>query len=273
MPIGSNAQFAPTSDPQSVSLLDVYGGSLNARSWSHPIYQATASDPMRTGTSHAGTWQFRVPTDAVAALPTDGDRHIHVIDPTKQYVDECWVAVKQASGNWWCEYHVRNNLRGPGVGENGVRAYGGSAIGGLIRLSEAQANEIRHALAFAMPRAKMAHGPVWPAITEDGGATYGGALHMGQLVAIPRTVNLSSLGLSPGGMMLARALRDYGAYLVDASSNFAFFAEPTAEHLLAGARADIGKIREQLRVVTNNSATSVGGGGTPIAPLAPGFTG
>jgi hypothetical protein len=272
MPIGSSAAFAPTSDPRWASLQAAWSA-INARSWSHPVYQATASDPMRTGTSHAGTWQFRVPNNAAAALPTDGDRHLHVIDPTKQFLDECWLASKQASGDWWCEYHVRTNLRGPGVGENGVRGYGGSALGGLIRLGEVQSNEIRHALAFAVPRSDMAHGPVWPAIAEDGNATYGGTLHMGQLVAIPRTVNLSSLGLSPGGLALARALRDYGAYLVDASSNFTFFAEPTAEDLLGGMRADLEKIRQQLRIVTNSSATSVGGGGTPIAPLAPGFTG
>jgi hypothetical protein len=228
---------------------------------------------MRTGTSHAGTWQFRVPNNAVAALPADGDRHLLVIDPTKQFVDECWLATKQASGDWWCEYHVRNDLHGPGIGQNGVRAYGGSALGGLLRLSEIEAGEIRHALAFAMPRSDMAHGPLWPATSEDGDAVYGGTLHMGQFVAIPRTVNLSSLGLSPGGLALARALRDYGAYLVDASSNFTFYAEPSAESALSGARADLDKIRAQLRIVTNSSASSVGGGGAPIAPAAPPFTG
>jgi hypothetical protein len=34
-------------------------------------------------------------------------------------------------------------------------------------------------------------------------------------------------------------------------------------------RADLNKIRAQLRVVTNNGPSSVGGGGTPVVPLAP----
>ncbi|HEY8216547.1 MAG TPA: hypothetical protein VIH82_05400, partial [Acidimicrobiia bacterium] len=80
---------------------------------------------MRTVSSHAGTWQYRIPNNAVPSAPVDGDRHLLVIDPTGQYVDECWLATKQADGNWWCEYHVRNDLRGAGVLQGGVRAYGG----------------------------------------------------------------------------------------------------------------------------------------------------
>ncbi len=270
-PIGASAQFASsTADPRYGDLTDAYVA-INAQTWSMSTYVASTSDPVRTVTSHAGTWQYRIPDNAVAAGPADGDRHLLVIDSTGSYVDECWLATKQADSSWWCEYHVRNDLRGSGVLDGGVRAYGGSALAGLIRTWEIQQGKIGHALAMAVPRRDMKHGPVWPASSEDGNAIYGGSLPMGSLVAIPRSVDLSSLGLSSGGLVIATAMRDFGAYLVDASENFTLFAEPSAEGILSGARADLDKIRAQLRVVTNNSPSTPGGGGTPIAASAPAF--
>jgi hypothetical protein len=271
-PIGTNAQFASTtSDPRYGNLTDAYTA-INAQTWSMATYIASPSDPIRTVTSSAGSWQYRIPDNAVAAAPADGDRQLLIIDPTGQYVDECWLATQQGV-DWSCAYHVRNSLRGAGVLAAGTRAYGGSALGGLIRTWELQQGSIRHALAMAVPRRDMMHGPVWPANSEDGNATYGGSLPMGSLVSIPSTVDLNSLGLSPGGLAIATALRDYGAYLVDASENFTLFAEPSAEGSLAGARADLDKIRSQLRVVTNDSPSTPGGGGSPIAPTAPDFSG
>jgi hypothetical protein len=69
--------------------------------------------------------------------------------------------------------------------------------------------------------------------------------------------------------VLARALQDYGAYIVDRAGAFAFNAEPSAESLLSSMRNDLNKIRAQLRVVTNNGPSSVGGGGTPRVSPAP----
>jgi hypothetical protein len=77
--------------------------------------------------------------------------------------------------------------------------------------------------------------------------------------------------------VLARALQDYGAYLVDSAGDLAFYAEPNVEDdpalgevgALNDARSDLGKIVPQLRCVTNNTAASPGGGGAPRAPAAP----
>jgi hypothetical protein len=168
---------------------------------------------------------------------------------------------------------VRNDLRGAGVLQAGVRAYGGSALGGLLRTWEIQQGNFRHALAAAVPRRDLKHGPVWPANSEDGGATYGGSIPMGSLFAIPSSVNLNSLGLSPGGLAIARAMRDYGVYIVDASENFTLFAEPSAENLLTAARADLERIRALLRPVTNNTPSTPGGGGSPITSPAPQIAG
>ena len=221
-------------------------------------------------TTSEGNFNYQIPVGATPSAPTPGDQDLNIVDPTTHWVDETWVTAGSGT-SWTANYHVRNDITGAGVGQGGTRAAGVSAIGGLIRTWEVQASSIRHALAFAMPRSAMTPGPIWPAISEDSGSvgTYTGALHMGTLVAIPSSVNLNALGLSPAGLAIARALQQYGAYLVDASTQFTLYAEPSADPLLAAARNDLAAIHAQLRVVTNSSPTSVGGGGQPLVPLAP----
>jgi hypothetical protein len=270
MPVGSGAQFAAGSDARTQDLL-AGAANINAGSWSQPVYQATTSSPMATvSTPSEGSFNYQIPAGATPSAPTPGDQDLNVVDPTDHWVDETWVTAGSGS-SWTANYHVRNDITGMGVGQGGTRAAGVSAIGGEIRTWEVQADSIRHALAFAMPRSSMTPGPIWPAISEDSGSvgTYTGALHMGTLVAIPSSVNLNSLGLSPTGLAIARALQQYGAYLVDASTQFTLYAEPSADPLLGAARNDLAAIHAQLRVITDSSSTSVGGGGQPLAPLAP----
>ena len=269
MPIGSGAQFAGVNDARNSELRSASAW-VNAAVWSHPIYQAQASDPMRLVGGWGAYAAYRIPNGAQAALPNGGDMHMHVVDPTQHWVDEAWDMTPAGGGNWYTPYHVRTNLYGPGVGEGGVRAYGGSAIGGLIRVWEIQAGSVKHALAFALPPDLMRTGPLWPATTEDGANNlYTGDVHMGSLFAIPGSVNVNALGLSAQGRMIAHALQDYGAYLVDAGGNFALSAEPAAEGMISGMRNDISALQTKLQIVTNNSPSTVGGGGTRRVSLAP----
>jgi hypothetical protein len=151
----------------------------------------------------------------------------------------------------------------------------------------------------------------WPAATADSyaanaGSGYGSAtnntnsaMKMGALLAIPANVNLASIGLqSVPGKMLAWTLQNYGAYIVDSTGGPGF--DIAIEDGAAGSKADefqadygfpfdgrlgyatqstpqgqwvsdVRLILDYLRVVSNNSATSVGGGGAPLQPLAPAF--
>ena len=131
------------------------------------------------------------------------------------------------------------------------------------------------------------------------------AMKMGALLAIPASVNLGTIGLeSVPGKMLAWTLQNYGAYIVDtrtspgidisiedgangskadefqADYGYPFDSrlgymtlrnsagQPTPQAQWA---SDIRLIIDYMRVVSNNSPTSVGGGGTPLQPLAPAF--
>ena len=257
------------------------GMGVNSHEWSHPVYLAVTSDPLanlyQNGMLVDG--MVHAPASATPALPPPPttDAHLHIVDPAHHFLDEMWEASKVSDG-WSSQAWAKSDLHGPGVGQGGVRAYGGSAIGGLVRVGEL-ASEIRHAMAFAIDQSQQKNSWVWPATTNDNAAAgnYMGHLPMGQLIAIPSTVDLCSLSLTSAGLVVARALQDYGAYLVDSSGGLALYAEPRVEDdatvgeatLLNAARGDLMKIVAQLRCVTNSDAGHVGGGGSRRAPPAP----
>jgi hypothetical protein len=142
----------------------------------------------------------------------------------------------------------------------------------------------------------------WPANTADSGAVdrYGSVtnnqnaeMKMGALLAIPASVDLNSLGLrTEPGRQIAWTLQNYGGYIVDDTGAPGFFFStewsPAGRKIdefqrdygfafwqkIANASTspwlqDVQQIIKALSVVSNNSAASIGGGGTPLQPLAP----
>ncbi len=88
------------------------------------------------------------------------------------------------------------------------------------------------------------------------------------------------MGLStPAGRMLARAIQDYGGYATDLSfSAMNVFVEPLpgakafADQLInapAWEAADLKKIRQHLRIITNNTPQTPNGGTLDAARRAP----
>jgi hypothetical protein len=270
VPIGSNAQYSQPTDPSTQALLAPRAG-INAANWSHPVYLASWGDPVRYLGSGANVVQIHVPDSAAPSGPPGGDAQLNIVDPTRHVVDESWRTSRVFAANLASGSHVRVDLRGDGL--VGGTAAGMSAIGGLIRTWELQDHDIRHVLAIAVPASSLALGPVWPARSQDSWAPgrYLGALHMGSLVAIPPDVNVAALGLSAEGLAIARALQNYGAYLVNTAGQTSLVAEPSAEGLVRSARADMNTIGAQLRVVIDNGPGSVGGGGAPRMAYAPPF--
>jgi hypothetical protein len=292
--VGSGARFAGVGDAITGDVR-VGGAGINAGNWSHPVYEAQASDPVwqvydrSPGDPTTMAWSsqrlvatIRAPLGLQpAGNPGVGDawfdRHLHVVQPDGDTVHELYATyVDQAARRISVTHSAQFSLSGSGMGTPSTRASGLAAMGGLIRAWELEAGQINHALAVALNNDQMRRGPVWPASLEDGHAAteYHGSVPMGTLMAIPPDVNLNTLGLSPGGLVLARALQDYGAYLTDGSSRFVFYAEPAAEGMpqLAQMRTDVSRLQDLLRPITNNTPTTPGGGGTPRATPAPPLT-
>jgi hypothetical protein len=222
----------------------------------------------------------RIPTSAQP--DSAGDASMAVIDPTRTKVAEFIGMRWTSSTRIDADVAVINNLTDQGVypSYHGARAYGGSAIAGLIRKDELAAGVIPHALAVAVdPSSLNRNAPggntfVWPANSSDGGngSGYGsdGNLYMGSLLTIPRSVNVDALGLSAQARAVAHALQDYGAYIVDrGGGNVIYYAEPGSNVSTSGS--ELGRLTQYLRVVTNNSATNVNGGGSRYVATAPEF--
>lgn len=271
-PLGTEAAFAPADDPQVRSLVNPAPTAwINATSYSQPLYYASKDDPVVTvHEEHCPDARFRMPLHAKPAAGTDAN--LNVVDPTHSYVDECWDT-KGEHPDLTCGRHVRTDLRGQGFGEGGTRAARASAIGGLIRTWELRAGRIRHALALSLPAGDLARGPVWPATEDDADAewTYNGSVHMGSLVALPADVDISGLGLDRSGRVLATALQDFGAYVIDKAGSANLYAEPGLEgsRQLDSLRKAWPVLRKLLRVVVNNGPEHPGGPGERRAPGAP----
>jgi len=165
------------------------------------------------------------------------------------------------------------DARGDGTGWwNGRRASMLPSFAGLIRKGEMAAGSIPHALAVTMSPTMLKEQAAWPAYAFDRNANYSGSLPMGALLAIPSQVDINSLGLSPKGKVIAAAMQKYGVYVVDrgGAGGMTLLAElGNTEIRWSGDAQDLGIIRNQLKWLTNNSASTPGGGGTPLAPMAP----
>jgi hypothetical protein len=278
---------------------------MNASTYSHPVVWATAKDPLMTVTAPWDpTVTVRIPASAQPAAGTD--RHLHIVQPDGKTLIELWAADKTSATTFTAGRIEVVDLTGSGIGpDNGVRAYGGSAIGGLIRRWEVDPSDpnytdgvIRHAVAMALPAGMLrysggtegydangygtARGYVWPATEQDYDSPYAyyGTIPMGQLFTIPKSVNVGALGLSPSARAIAKAIQDYGAYVTDrvGDGTVSFYAEPSVPSGwlsdVAGPNwsgSQLATIRTNLTAVTNNGPGSVGGGGTRPLALAPAF--
>lgn len=200
------------------------------------------------------------------------------------------------------------DLYGPGItgahGGSGLSAIGGTLRMGELRPGQstgpAHALKVnvygKEALFKCTTRADCYR---WPAVTGDSYAVgwYGTAnansntaMKMGALLAIPYSVSVASLNLeTQPAKLLAWTLQNYGAYIVDDTYAPGFDiqvedgpngSKPTEFKADWGFdmgqkvnnntawRRDMQKLVQALSVVNNNSATSIGGGGTPRQPLA-----
>lgn len=138
-------------------ILRSVGSGVNYTSWGHGVVNGTASDPLVTVTdtnNHIPQTTWHIPDSAVPAVGSDV--HMHVINPEGTIILEMYGVQRVDATHLTCIRASLTDLYSSGLGpDKGVRAYGGSAIGELIRAEEADpadpryTGEIRHAIAFA----------------------------------------------------------------------------------------------------------------------------
>lgn len=219
---------------------------LNFDDYTFYTWYASNSDPLVTINSGGQSWQVRCPSNAVPSTGTD--MHMCIIDPDGLHSHDMYGA--QRSGNtintaayiktrldgmgWrMAEERLRTQANPRGInfdnaagGRGGPRAVSAAALGGLIRRKHLDDGVIPHALAFACPRrwAKGGIGVrVWPADEiinwgdSDNGLPpyFSGDIPYSTRFGLDKNVNVASLGLSREWAIIAKALQDYGMYLVD----------------------------------------------------------
>jgi len=244
------------------------------------------------------TWNGATPNAGIAVLMPDG-RTIKQNQPFAHCEDVNYAT----TGYLFEDQDIYGNGLYGAHGGSGL-----SAIGGTLRVGELTptSGPIRHALKINLFGSKNIYydcetkGYRWPACKSDDYAekyyykerTYPivKACRMGALLALPAKLNIDSLKLeTEPAKILAKAFQDYGAYIVDDTfwdvnaiatewgpngrfseefeKNWGFkMSHQSIDHPWS---RDIEKIFAKLHVVDNNSATSIGGGGIPRAPLAP----
>ena len=85
-------------------------------------------------------------------------------------------------------------------------------------------------------------------------------------------MNVDALAISPEGKALAKALQNYGAYVVDRAGTGALYCELACDATAtARMNADWKVLFKQMRAVTNSAEATIGGGGTPRVPAPAGF--
>lgn len=264
---------------------------------SRKVFAPAGWEKREGGTQELGSAQFDddfvvpdarqhwTPNYSGAVLQPDG-RTVEHLGPICRPREGCDV---------WAYRFERTDLHGDGIkGSHG--GSGLSALGGSIRRGELLGEApIRHAIKvnifcerftyFGADRA----GFRWPSDRADSYAakSYKGknpAVVMGSLLCLKPDLDLASLGLkTTPARKIAKALQDYGAYLVDDAAHDVFYvcAERGVREEVASVTGvsietssgpyfeDISKLLPLLQVVDNNAPDAIGGGGTRRADSAP----
>jgi hypothetical protein len=233
-PIGPSPQY----DPHSAEMIATIGlngdGEIysDPSQYTFPVYVVDKTSPRWTvdcieykclivtpnGTDSAR--QLRdVPIPHNARSSSGHDAQMIIVDEASNAEYDFWHVEKTESG-WkvgngsvynilWDGMPTRYNSRGAGV----------PYFAGLIRPWEIRKGQIEHAIAFGYP--EPAHAQcVFPASKTDGDSTLTYAIPEGARLQLDPSLtdaDFDSMGLDGTGKIIARALQEYGMFLIDSA--------------------------------------------------------
>ncbi|MDP2180850.1 MAG: hypothetical protein Q8K19_20340 [Methylicorpusculum sp.] len=237
---------------------------INSNQWSIPFYISTKSDPINKiyieeNNQHS---YINLPENALPAKGSDG--HLCIFNTELNIIYEFYKFSKSSNKN-----EARAKLlriidpNGMGISDHpgmniGTRAYGGSAVAGLLRKHELYGyDKINHALAVALSRKYLRPNYVWPASSEDSFSKneYKGNIKMGTLVTINQHLDIDKELRNKLAIKIAYSLRIYGGYIVDSAgrNNLTLYSEPGVNNnYLDEAKTDLNKILDNLIFIEGN---------------------
>jgi hypothetical protein len=273
------------------NLIDVTPSNAPTATWTFNTLNTT---PVGGSFSNNGSIQLQTPTNLQFVHGSDGWSVFTSPDGVHSW--EVWGGSYDAATNTYhANYLVENDVvNGTGWGNPatgagaGIRAAGASLLGGVVTQDELNNLSIPHALPIELAPDQLAAAGgstsqfVAPAVSADGGSasSYSGTIPMGAHFAIPSNIDLSTAGLTPEGLALAKAYQTYGGYVVDTAANTTSLAEIDGgtQQQTADIFKDLGWIRDHL-VMTNDQGAGAsaaqpapadpGSGATPAAGTSP----
>ncbi|ABI78722.1 putative lipoprotein [Hyphomonas neptunium ATCC 15444] len=199
-----------------------------------PIFQTVQGRGFEPGT------RIPAPDFATPSGPAGGTEFLAMIDPE---AGKAWEMhqprMNEEDGNWLTTFGAVIDLEGTGVPSPWMKAETPAdavasrpsaipLIAGLIRLDEIKAGRIDHALAFAYPTPRTDR-----FVAPAGGALESGpdrpenhfGLPMGARIQLDPSYDIENTRLSANAKIVARALQEYGAILVEEAGATTLFAE------------------------------------------------
>ncbi|NQT26220.1 hypothetical protein HQ585_12755 [candidate division KSB1 bacterium] len=257
--IPGNTEIDPRSDHY-IELLKSEPGDkrfgMNLFQWTIPVYEVNESTPAYTVNRHVLSesekvnWDTdretfghgpgfgeQVPVPDNALPDPEEDAHFAVVDWDRMLAWDMWGFRIRPDGSFESNTGMVYALGGSGVFDtqdfdirNGEsvhfhgpsRAAGVPAIAGLILYDEVIAGEIRHKLACAT-RFNAFQEFVYPACWTDGFVE--GGIPEGAVIQLDPKLDLGQFDLWPGEIVVARALQQYGAVVVDLAQGTPIYAE------------------------------------------------
>jgi hypothetical protein len=252
-PIAAGAGVAPDSD----ALIADFATSsqwpylsINIDSYSIPVYHVDSSTPMASmqatiiGGEGFTNGRATLPIPPSAQVAQGTDRHLCIVDTRTNQEWGFWDTNKVGDNAWTCSVGAAADLNGSGVRPPkdtspnwllsvGARACGFALSAGLITADEIRAGKIEHALVIAYPHIR-SHWFVSPASTAQGTtdkAIPTRGIPCGGRIQLDPSLDITGLGLSRAGLIIARALQEYGAFVGDFSGAMSIYADASPDAL------------------------------------------
>lgn len=194
--------------------------------WSYPIYWADEMDPAYwiVPSLWGPAISIRIPYGATPQSGSDGA--LIVFDLSRNSAQELYQATYDPARDAWSATSTNRYL----LGSNGLdkRATGSDSAFNdghrgvatpirAVRLEEVRSGAIYRRLECFWHATGRPDGRTpsyyWPMVDYEGGK--GGVVPQGIVLRIRSGIDLSTLGLSPGALVIARALQEYGCIIGD----------------------------------------------------------
>jgi len=262
-PLADQAVIHPESDRLIALIRDRDPGGpfgINLHQWTIPVYEIDADTPrvsvhrrvhnekdlQRVNSKwigagdrfgHGPGFGENVPMPISAQPDPEEDGHMAIVDWEQGLAWDMWGIRQREDGEWESNTGMIYPLNGPGVFDASLlniqpndsvhfhgpsRAAGVPVLAGLIMRNEIEEGRIEHKLAAALAcTAFQKYG--FPAIWTDGFLENG--VPEGSVIQLDPSLDVEKMGLSRGAIVVARALQEYGACVVDVCGGTALYGE------------------------------------------------